>query len=479
MRTVSTAMTPGLLLLVVACSRPNIAITRPGDSEPPTDSADSAVVSDSEPRGDTAIEQVGDLVFEQIPVLIIDTGGQEIGSDEKIDAHMAVVSDHDGSLEDLDQGGRTWDGPIGIELHGSSSAGYPKTGYRFETRNDLGSDLDYPLLGLPSESDWVLHGPYSDKTLIRNALAYTLGAMVAQDTGAYQPRVAFCELILNEDYRGVYLLVERVKRSAVRVDLPAPAQTSAAGDITGGYLVRIDQNRNEGWTSAQGTLIDYADPRDDEITAEQDAYIKAWFDGFEAMLLAEGWDDPDAGYPAWIVPETFVDHFIVNELAKNIDAYRLSAYLFKEPDADGGRLHAGPLWDFDRAWGNVNYCDCQYTEGWIIDGLTDAGYSYQYPFWWLQLLEDPAFQDSLRCRWEELRRDRLSDEALLATIDDLAEQVRAIEPRDDARWETIGTNISPNWYVGESWDAELDYLRSWLLERSAWLEANIPGSCGA
>ena len=463
-------------LLAVACSRPHIAAPPPQDTEPAPDTADSAAPT---PTGDTAVEQVGDLVFEQIPVLIIDTDGQSLSADDKIPAHMEVVRDHDGSLEDLDQGGRTWDGPIGIQIHGNSSASYAKTGYRIETRNEVGSDLDYPLLGLPTESDWVLHGPYSDKTLLRNALAYTLGAQVAADTDAYQPRIAFCELILNQDYRGVYLMVERVKRSPVRVDIPAPAPTAAAGDLSGGYIVKIDQARNDGWRTAQGTPVDWAYPRTDDITAEQNAYIQAWFDSFEAMLLADGWDDPVTGYPGWIVPESFIDHFIVNEVAKNIDAYRLSAYLYKEADDDGGRLHAGPLWDFDRAFGNVNYCDCQYTTGWIIDGLTDAGYAYQYPFWWPQLLAEPAFRDQLRCRWEALRLDVLSDESLLATIDELAGRVRDIQPRDDGRWGTIGTQIEPNWYVGETWEEELDYLRSWQLERTSWLDVNIPGSCGA
>ena len=464
------------LLLAAACGRPDISAPPPRDTQPPPG---DTVDSEAPPAtGDSAAEQVGDLVFHEIPILMIDTAGQEIPDDEKIDAHMVVVSDHDGSLEDLETAGRTWDGPIGIELHGSSSSSYEKTGYRVETRNEVGADLDYPLLGLPSESDWVLHGPYSDKTLLRNALAYTVGAQVAEGTGEYQPRIAFCELFLNADYRGIYLLVERVKRSPVRLDLPAPAPTSAAGDITGSYIVRVDQNRNDGWISAQGTLIDWIYPRADTITAQQDAYLRAWFDDFEAMLAAPGWDDPAAGYPRWIVTESFADHFLVNELAKNIDAYRLSAYLYKDADADGGRLHAGPLWDFDRAWGNVNYCDCQYASGWIIDGLTDAGYRYQYPGWWLQLLEDPAFQDQLRCRWEALRLAQLSDEALLTTIDELAAIVAAIQPRDDERWHTIGAQIEPNWYVGETWDEELDYLRSWLLERTAWLDANLPGSCG-
>jgi hypothetical protein len=466
-------------LLVVGCSAPNVLLEPPEDSEP--GALDSDPPEDSEPpepKGDTAVERIGDLEFEHPPVLLVDTLGQALDDDEKIDAWLEVVREHEGSLEDLERAPRTWDGPIGIELHGSSSSGYAKTGYRFETRDSAGNDRDYPLLGLPSESDWVLHGPYSDKTLLRNALAYTLGAAVSEDTGEYQPRTAFCELFLDGDYRGIYLLVERVKRSDVRVDLPAPAATAEAGDLSGGYIVRIDQNRGEGWETTGGSLVDYAYPRADAITGEQDAYLQAWFDSLEAMLASPEWADPASGYPAWLEVDSFVDHFIVNELSHNIDAYRLSAYLYKQPDEAGGKLHAGPLWDFDRAFGNVNYCDCQYTSGWIMDGLEACGYAYQYPTWWPVLLSDPAFQDLLRCRWEALRQGSLGDEALATTIDALLEEVRDIQPRDDARWGTIGTDISPNWYVGETWEDELDYLRSWLAERTAWMDANMPGVCG-
>jgi len=464
-----------MALTALGCPRPTIAPPPVEDSEPPVDTQDSEPPA---PDGDTAVEQVGDLVFEHLPVLVVDTDGQEIEGEDKIDAWLAEVRDHDGTLEDLAEAGRGWDGPIGIELHGTSSSSYDKTGYRFETRNEVGSDRDYPLLGLPAESDWVLHGPYSDKTLLRNALAYTVAARVAEDRERYEPRIAFCELVLNDDYRGVYLLVERVKRSDLRLDIPDPAPTTEAGDLSGAYLLKVDYTRNEHWETSAGSLIGWVDPGAEEITADQDAYLRAWFEDLEATLQAEGWADPETGYPAWIDTDSFIDHFIVNELAKNIDAYRLSAYLHKAADADGGRLHAGPVWDFDRAWGNVNYCDCQYTHGWIIDGLTDAGYGYQYPFWWPQLLTDPGFQDPLRCRWEALRLDVLSDEALLGTIDTLAAEVAAVQPREDERWDTIGTHIEPNWYVGETWDEELDYLRDWLMERTAWLDAELPGTCG-
>lgn len=470
------------LALLWCCSAPNVLLDPPGDSTAPARDSeppdDSAVPVDSEPHGDTAIEQIGDLEFDQVPVLIIDTLGQSIPDDDKIEAWFEAVRDHDGTLEDLATAGRSFEGPIGIELHGTSSSGYEKTGYRIETRDSAGNDLDFPLLGLPSESDWVLHGPYSDKTFVRNALAYAVARQVAQDRGEYQPSTTFFELILNDDYRGIYVLVERVKRSDDRLDLPAPAHSAEAGDLTGGYVVKIDQGRSSGWISALGTEIDYAYPRNEDISPEQDAYLRGWFDAFEAMLAAEDWDDPHAGYPSWIDVDSFVDHWIVNEVAHNIDAYRLSAYLHKQADADGGLLFAGPVWDFDRAWGNVNYCDCFYTYGWTIDDLDNSGYGYQYPPWWDKLPEDPAFQDRLRCRWEALRDDVLADDALLATMDGLTDQVAHIQQRDDDRWHTIGVNISPNYYVGETWQDELDWMQAWIRERTAWMDDNVPGSCG-
>ena len=457
------------LALAVACSRPNIALPESEDSTPPS--------PDSEAR-DSGTEWVDSPGFDQVPVLMIHTGGRPIGSERRIDAQMEVILDHDGTLQDLERADAVWEGPIAIVAHGSSSLGYPKLNYRIEMRDAAGADFDYPLLGLPAESDWVLHGPYCDKTLLRNALAFDLGRQVASGTGEYQPHTAFLELFIEGDYRGVYVLMDRVKRARTRLDLPRPAASAAEGDLSGGYILRLDYDRNPYWTTARGTLIGWDDPDQDEITPDQIQYLRSWFDAFEAMLSAPGWQDPDSGYPAWIDVGSFVDHYIVNELAHNIDAYRLSAYLYKDADADGGRLHAGPLWDFDRAWGNVNYCDCYNTFGWTIEDLTRAGYGYEYPFWWGTLLTDPAFQDRLRCRWEELRRGVLADDVLIATFESLAAEVQEVEPRDDARWQTIGTWVDPNWFVGETWREELDWLETWQVARSAWLDANMPGTCG-
>jgi hypothetical protein len=426
---------------------------------------------------DTATEDIGGTECPNLPVLFIDTSGASITSDTKIDASLEVVTCYEGDLEEADSAPRSFSGPIGIEIHGSSSAGYPKLSYRFETRDDEGDDLEVGLLDLPHGSDWVLYAPYSDKTLVRNAMAFQLGEALAEGSGRWEPRVRFLELYLNGEYEGVYLLIEHVDRDGDRIDIPVVADSADDGDLTGGYIVVVDQHRNPGWNSHHGTPIDYHYPRNEDITHDQGVYIRTWFDSFEDMLSASDFEDPTSGWPAWIDVDSWIDHYIVNELCANVDAYRLSAYLYKQADADGGLLFAGPLWDLDRAWGNVYYCYCEDTAGFVEDDLGDCGYAYQFPFWWSRLREDDAFTSATRCRWESLREDVLSDKALLARMDDLANEVADAERRDNDRWGNVGVWIDPNYYVGATWEDELAWMQAWIVDRTAWLDANIAGTC--
>ncbi len=435
---------------------------------------DSHVSADSAPgrQDETGLEHVPGIP-DLVPVLWLDPRGS-ISDSEKTEGELELIRPTDADLGNLDEDPRSLVIDMGIQVHGSSSRYYDKQGYRIELRGEDGEDEARSMLGLPAGSDFVLHAPYSDKTLIRNALAYRMGRAVAGSEGPWQPRTRFVELFIDGDYEGVYVLTERVRRDGDRVDIPRPAGSEAEGDLSGGYIVRIEQHRNEGWDTSRGTRIDYHYPRYEDITPQQDAWLKAWFEDFEAALSAEDWSST---YPDWIVVQDWIDHYIVNEMAHNIDAYRLSAYLYKDAAADGGRLHAGPIWDFDRAFGNVNYCDCEKIEGFIIDDLTNCGEGYQYPFWWKRLLSDPAFTAELRCRYEALRAGPLSDEELDRAIGELTAELEHAEPRDHERWDVIGEHVDPNSYVGQSYEDEVEWLRDWQLQRAAWLDDNMPGTC--
>lgn len=488
-----------MLLLAIAgllaCSSAFVSDPPGSGADASTDSAapvDTSGPGDSAPPQDTAVEQVGPAPddalnppYDPVAIFVIDTDGVEIGSAEKIPGTLTIVRDHDGSFTDLDSAPVAALWPIGIEVHGSSSTGYPKLPYRFECRDDVGAEVGCGLLDLPGASDWVLHAPYSDKTLVRNAYAYSQARAVAAasgggagyPTGAWQPRTAPVEVVLNGDYRGVYLLVERAQRDDDRLDLQKPAATAAEGDLSGGYIVKIDAARGVGWQTSTGTLVDYHQPRAGSITAEQTAYLQGWFTDFEAALAADSWQNQALGYPAWIATPVWVDHILLTEAANNVDGYRLSTYLYKDRSDIDPLLYVGPLWDLDRAYGNVNYCDCWNTSGWVKDELTTCGYAYQYPFWWVKLLDDPAIQDAARCRWEALRADVMSDANISARLDALVAALVRAQPRDDSRWGTIGVNVDPNYYVGATYSDEVEWLRSWALARAAWMDDNLPGAC--
>src|SRR4030095_14755190 len=294
----------------------------------PPDSGDSAPDSDTKETAEPPPP-----VYEHLPVLIIDTHGGTITDGAKIDATMEVIRDHDGTLTDLYKAPRDWSGDIGIELHGSSSLYDPKHSYRFETRDAKGEDLDVALLDFPVDSDWLLIGNYEDPSELRNALAYALAREVREPLGRWGGRPQGAEVCLAGDHIGLYLVTERVKRGEDRIDIDSPDDT-VKGDVTGGYIVKIDQCRNACWSTSEGTYVSWTYPHDDDITPDQDTYLRAWWEDFEAVMASKSATDPKSGYAAWIDVDSFADHIVINELAHNVDAYRLSAYLYKDSDED-------------------------------------------------------------------------------------------------------------------------------------------------
>ncbi|NJK85150.1 MAG: hypothetical protein HC906_03475 [Bacteroidales bacterium] len=190
------------------------------------------------------------------------------------------------------------------------------------------------LIDMPREHDWILYAPYSDKTLMRNILSFDLGRQL----GNYQCRGRFVELYINDDYRGVYVLLERIKRDPNRVNvIPMDPSDTSGVDLTGGYIVKIDRfnTLKEGWYSPY-TLIPriklgmgYVFPKPEDITIQQKNYIKSRFAEFEENLLSEEFDDPLTGYTNYIDVNSFIDLMIMNELIHNIDSYRLSTFFIR------------------------------------------------------------------------------------------------------------------------------------------------------
>lgn len=392
-----------------------------------------------------------------LPLVLIETDGQAIPDEPKVMARMRVVDNGPGRRNKVGDPPSGYEGWVGIELRGSSSQRFPKKQYSVETRHEDASNRNVALLGFPEENDWVLHAPYSDKSLMRNALAYE----IARRTGRYAPRTRFCEVLLDGDYRGVYLLVEAIKDDGDRVDL---ADTDEVG---GGFLAKLDKRSDddETWPSrdpATGQRVHYQfdDPEADELTAAQRDEIEAAFDTLEAATI-------EGDVQSFVDLDSVVDYIIANEIAKNIDAYRISFFLHR-PEA-GAPIHAGPVWDFNIAFGNADYGAAARPAGLHYEDPPPSD-AFPIPSWWSRVVESEPFQARVRSRWTELRAGPLATDALLAWIDATAEQLDAAQTRNFERWPILDRDIWPNAHVGGSYAAEVDYLRSWLTERLTWLD---------
>jgi hypothetical protein len=169
----------------------------------------------------------------------------------------------------------------------------------------------------------------------------------------------------------------------------------------------------------------------------------------------------------------------MNELSKNVDGYRISTFLHKKRVSEGGKIHAGPLWDFNLGWGNANYCQGGQTSGWEINfnSVCQGNGANMNPFWLNRMLQDTVFANNLKCRWSYLRTSTLSDEHLMNYIDSLGTILEEPAQRNYDRWPILGVYVWPNNFIGNTYQEELTYMKNWILARTAWMDANMFGTC--
>ena len=249
------------------------------------------------------------------------------------------------------------------------------------------------LLGMPKEHEWILYAPYNDKTCIRNVLSYD----IANKTGHYASRTQYCEVLINGQYKGIYVLMEKIKRDNDRVDISKLLPVDTLGDaLTGGYIIKLDRELGPTsyWTSSypsdNGDQVNfmYVYPKDGSIVPKQRTYIQSYIDTLEDVLASPTFTNPINGYRKYMEVSSFIDYFILNEVSKNVDGYRLSTFFHKDKQSKGGKLKAGPVWDYNLAWWNADYCQADNFAGWSWNqGTICTNFSFSN-FWWRRLLED-------------------------------------------------------------------------------------------
>ncbi len=420
----------------------------------------------------TILAQEVVLKSSNIPIFIIETEG-EIKDEPKVDGTLGIIANEEGALNYIDDPFSGYDGIIGIEKRGNSSLSFDKKSYLFETRKASGANNNVELLGLPKENDWILYAPFIDKSLLRNVLMYDL----ANDLGQYAPRTRFCELVINGEYLGVYILTEKIKRDKNRVNVTEYVDESQTpNDI--GYIVRIDSWWQEhlGWKSPAFTVdgierisrFQYVYPKYDDITEGQKEYIETYITDFEQELWDTDIPNLYDAYSKYIDINSFVDHLILTELSKNPDGYRLSTYLHKEVN---GKLKMGPVWDYNFAFGNYWGYEDRY-DGWEHDNNW-WDYISGIPFWWEKFMQDPVFVGRLHERWNFWRAELLRCERIEQKIDHWTTELDQAQKRNFTKWDNLGEDVHIDWNIGDTYEDEVDYLKRWVCGRIEWMDSEI------
>lgn len=438
-------------------------------------------------------KQAVDFTSSNLPIVKIDTHGQSIPYDDpRIVADMEIIYNGNDQRNHVNDPANNYSGKISMEIHGESSAGWDKKSYAIETQNTDGSNRNVPLIDLPEENDWILYAPYYDRSLMRNVLTYDL----ARKMGWYAPRTRYCELVLNGEYHGLYVLTEKIKRDKNRVNINKLKPDEISGDdVTGGYILRIDKEPwKDGFDSPYPPFdgsddvirYQYRYPKAKDLAPEQIAYIKGYVLTFENVMHDSVYADPQTGYAKYLNVASFVDYVLINELSRNVDGYRLSAYFYKDKDSNGGRLTAGPVWDYNFSFGNAGYYDSWLTEGWQLLYFADDTYFHQVdgffmPFWWKLLFTEKQFARRLSERWNELRRNILSEDSLFAVIDRFAAEIDEAQQRNFEIWPGPGaTDLGGGWFPDDprhnqihSYTDEISQLKQWISGRMVWVDDHI------
>ena len=424
-----------------------------------------------------------------LPIVIINTGGQAIVDEPKIMADMGIIYNGAGVRNNVTDLQNNYKGKIGIEIRGKSSQQFPMKSYSVELWDAAGASVNKNILGMPAESDWVLYAPYTDKTLMHNVLAYA----ISNELGHWAAHCRYVEVLLNNNYIGVYVLMEKIKRGAARINIPKLKITDISGDaLTGGYVFKIDKIDvdEEGWFSQvkpynavrnQQIQFIYYYPKTADIVAQQKAYIKNYVDSFELALSSNSFQDTIKGFRKFAGINSFIDYNILNEVSRNVDGYRLSSYFYKDKKSNGGKIIAGPVWDYDIAFRNANYCEGSSTSGWAyqFNSVCNTD-NWLVPFWWERFMQDTAYKATLYCRWKQLRQNTLSNQHINFLIDSISTVLAEAQQRHFQKWPILGQYVWPNPNpIPTTYGEEISTLKQWLASRVNWMDLNIPniGAC--
>lgn len=410
------------------------------------------------------------IVILQTPIDPIQGGWVEIPDANKITVQCKIIQRPNGArnylADTLTPAFLTYNGLINIEKRGSSSQFTPKYSYGLTTvLADSVSNNNVSVLGMPAENDWILNGIAFDTSFMRDYISYNL----ARRMGHYAARTVYCEVILNNEYLGLYMFQEKIKADANRVDVVKILPTdNTLPNLSGGYITKSD--KTTGGDPVAWMMSSYADdasfihdmPKPTVVSPQQDTYIHGIFTQIATQSAANN-SSLLNGYPTILDVPTFIDFMIINELSSNVDAYQFSTYFHKDRN---GKLRAGPVWDCNLTYGNDLFSwgyDRSHTNVWQFSNGDNEGSKF-----WTDLFNDPNFRCYLSKRWNKLTQagQTLNFATINNLIDSTATYINEASLRDDNKWN--GGNL-PNHSL------QISKMKNWLNTRISWISNHIGG----
>ena len=379
--------------------------------------------------------------FTGLPIIYVNTNGVAIDSKEDYVEGVASII-----------GGENYPDLVEAEMKikGRGNSTWWQGGVWGKKPYQIKFDDKTEVLNIPKDKKWVLLAELSDKSLIRNKISREMGDISRFD---YVPKAEYVELFINDQHAGTYLIGQKVEESKNRVNV---------GDK--GYLIEIDQTNRideddvyfttDGWSKFPSNLFNIKEPSL-ELNSSEYNLIKNHIIDFEEALFGDNFTDANLGYRAFIDLDSFIDWYLINEICKNQDAATYSSIYFNY--IPGEKIKMGPLWDFDLAYGNVDYSNATYPEGFHIKSNP----------WYKRMFEDPYFNSLVKDRFLYYETNL---DMLLNKIDLIEKYLEKSQQKNFEIWPILGQYVWPNPVYYDTHHEEVEHLKDWIEQRMTWLK---------
>lgn len=362
----------------------------------------------------------GDSFCSHLPLVMLDTGGQALSQDVEVVASLRVI-DCEGGHNHLDSAPAFTTDTL-IKIRGNSSTRFDKKQYRltFVYDTPLREHRALKVMGMAKESEWVLNGPFLDKTALRNYLMYNLAGELMD----WAPNLRYCEVFMDGVYQGLYLMIEAVKVDENRVGITPVID----GSVGTAYMVNRERvgdtayplNSFGKYSGKTINELGLAYPGTKTRTPAYVEYVRQDIGKFEKALYSLDYDTPGKSYEEYIDVQSFIDYFLLNEFSLNLDGGGLSTYAHKDLR---GKLAMGPVWDFNNTFDNYEYYALDLEEFYIINQS-----------WYVMLFRDEDFVEAVIARYHLLRQGILSQRNIFSILDETIDFLGPALARNDVIW---------------------------------------------